>query len=180
MSRYGIHRSHSRRCVHTTAVRFPDSLSSLSVQLDAVVSQSSPIVRTSVPLEAAHSPLHDETQASTPHNDSISTTTGGTRRGNWEEVWCVYSLIHSSAHSSPSQVLDNDSGGVYYYNHLTGESQWDAPVEFRKGHFFASAAHKLLAVSALAAIAVKVPVRGRLHPCVQCMRNGCRWPNRQR
>ena len=52
-----------------------------------------------------------------------------------------------------AQIYDASHGTSYFYNHDTGESTWDAPAIFKKGHFFREAALKLLAFSTLSTLA---------------------------
>lgn len=49
--------------------------------------------------------------------------------------------------------IDDPTGRTYYYNHDTGESTWEAPNVFRKGHYFREAAQKLVIMSTFASLA---------------------------
>jgi hypothetical protein len=65
---------------------------------------------------------------------------------------CLCSSV-SCCGVSDAQILDTSVGRVYYFNHDTQESTWDAPKEFQKGFFFTQAARKLLVVSVLSTVA---------------------------
>lgn len=66
-------------------------------------------------------------------------------------VWLT--RMHSATHPVANQILDSTVGRVYYFNHDTQESTWEAPKEFQKGFFFTQAARKLLVVSVLSTVA---------------------------